>query len=202
VSVLLASWQVFVTGVVLGVSIAAPPGPVNAAAAYQVTRSWLAGWLTLLGATTADGIFFVLTYFGITTLIASGEAREILFVAGGAFMLYLAYSTLRSARDAPRTTAPRGGRFPYVLGLTIGLTNPFQLAWWIAVGIGMISSFGLSIVVGFFAGILFWTLFFATLIHAGISKYREVYPILVYVSGAILAGFAVWFLYTAISSVV
>ena len=197
---LLASWQVFVSGVILGISIAAPPGPVNAAAAYHITRSWLAGWLTLLGATTADGIFFVLTYFGLTALIASGEVREILFVAGGAFMLYLAYSTLRSARDPPGTAPPRAGRFPYILGLTIGLTNPFQLAWWIAVGIGMISSFGLSIVVGFFAGILAWTIFFATLLHAGISRYRRIYPVLVYASGAILIGFGVWFLYTAISS--
>ena len=106
---MLASWQVFVSGVILGISIAAPPGPVNAAAAYQVTRSWLAGWLTLLGATTADGIFFVLTYFGLTALIASGEVREVLFVAGGALMLYLAYSTLRSARDPPRTAPPNCG---------------------------------------------------------------------------------------------
>jgi threonine/homoserine/homoserine lactone efflux protein len=197
---LLASWQVFVSGVILGVSIAAPPGPVNAAAAYQVTKSWLACWLTLLGATTADGIFFVLTYFGLTALIDSGEVREILFVAGGAFMLYLAYSTLRTARDQPRTVPPRIGRFPYFLGLTIGLTNPFQLAWWIAVGIGMISSFGLNIVVGFFAGILVWTLFFSTLLHAGVSRYRSIYPVLVYASGAILVGFGIWFLYTAISS--
>jgi threonine/homoserine/homoserine lactone efflux protein len=198
--VLLAGWQVFVSGVVLGVSIAAPPGPVNAAAAYQITRSWLAGWLTLLGATTADGIFFVLTYFGLTALIASGEVREILFVVGGALMLYIAYSTLRRARDPPGAVPARGGRFPYLLGLTIGLTNPFQLAWWIAVGMGMISSFGLSIVVGFFAGILVWTLFFATLLHAGVSRYRRVYPILVYASGLILVGFGVWFLYTAIAS--
>lgn len=184
----------------LGVSIAAPPGPVNAAAALQATRSWLAGWLTLAGAMTADGVFFALTSLGLTALIASGEARDALFVAGGALMLFLAYSTLAGARKRPDEGAARTGRFPYVLGLTIGLTNPFQLAWWIAVGIGMVSSFGSSIVLGFFSGILAWTLFYATLLRAGISRYRSVYPVLVYASGALLAAFGAWFLYTAISS--
>src|SRR5208337_246688 len=123
---MLATWQVFLSGVILGISIAAPPGPVNAAAAYQVTKSWLAGWLTLLGATTADGVFFLLTYFGLTALIASGEARDLLFVVGGGFMLYLALSTLRRAKEPPRTGPVGRGRFPFLLGLTIGLTSPFQ----------------------------------------------------------------------------
>jgi threonine/homoserine/homoserine lactone efflux protein len=197
---MLASWQVFLTGAVLGVSIAAPPGPVNAAAAYQVTKSWLAGWMTMLGATTADGVFFILTYLGLTALIASGEARDILFVVGGALMLYLSYSTLRKAKHVPGKGPVRTGKYPYFLGLTMGLTNPFQLAWWIAVGVGMISTFGLSIVAGFFAGILVWTLFFSGLLRAGVSRYRTAYPVLAYASGAILLGFAVWFLYAAISS--
>ncbi len=197
---MLESWQVFLSGMALGVSIAAPPGPVNAAATFQVTKSWMAGWLTLLGATAADGIFFVLTYFGLTTLIANGEARDLLFVVGGAFMLYLAYSTLKLAKDKPKSGPVRGGRYPFFLGLTIGITNPFQLAWWIAVGVGMVSTFGLSIVAGFFAGIVAWTLFFSTLLRAGLTRYQSVYPVLVYVSGAILLGFGVWFLYSAISS--
>lgn len=197
---MLASWQVFLTGAVLGLSIAAPPGPVNAAAAYQVTKSWLAGWLTLLGATTADGIFFLLTYFGLTALISSGEVRNILFVVGGFLMLYLAYSTLKKAKRRVQAGSAKAGRFPYFLGLSIGLTSPFQIAWWVAVGVGMISSFGLSIFVGFFAGILLWTLCYSTLLHAGVSRYSRIYPVLVYVSGAILLGFGVWFLYTAISA--
>ncbi len=197
---MLETWQIFLTGAVLGVSIAAPPGPVNAAATYQVTKSWMAGWLTLLGATTADAIFFVLTYFGLTSLVASGEARDLLFVVGGVFMLYIAYSTLRRAKVKQASGPVRGGRFPYLLGLTIGLTNPFQLAWWIAVGIGMISTFGLSIVAGFFVGILAWTLFFSTILRAGLARYQRIYPVLVYVSGAILILFGLWFLYSAISS--
>ncbi len=195
---MLESWQVFLTGIVLGISIAAPPGPVNAAAAYQVTKSWFAGWSTLLGATTADAIFFLLTYFGLTALIASGEIRDILFLVGGCFMFYLAYATLRSAKSGPRE-GKRSGR-PYILGFTIGLSNPFQLAWWIAVGVGMVTTFGFSIIFGFFTGIVAWTLAYSSLLHAGVRRYSEVYPYIVYISGAVLAAFGVWFLFTAVSS--
>lgn len=195
---MLESWQVFLSGIVLGFSVAAPPGPVNATAAYEMTRSWLAGWSTLLGATTADAIFFLLTYFGLTALIASGEVRDVLFLIGGLLMLYLAFVTLRTAKRAPREET-RTGR-PYVLGLTIGLSNPFQLAWWVAVGIGMVSTFGLSIVFGFFTGIIAWTLLFSSLLRAGLRRYREIYPYIVYASGATLLVFGAWFLFTAASS--
>lgn len=195
---MLESWQVFVTGIVLGITIAAPPGPVNASAAYQATKTWFSSWSTLLGATTADAIFFVLTYFGLTALIASGEVRDALFLAGGCFMFYLAYATLRTAKKGPQEQK-RDGR-PYLLGLTIGLSNPFQLAWWISVGVGMVTTFGFSIIFGFFTGILTWTLVYSTALHAGIRRYREVYPYVVYASAVILAGFGVWFLFTAASS--
>lgn len=197
---MLEGWQVFLSGVLLGMSIAAPPGPVNATAAYQTTRSWFSGWSTLLGATTADALFFLLTYFGLTALIASGEVRDVLFLAGGAFMLYLAIATLRKAKQPPRETN-RTGR-PYFLGLTIGLSNPFQLAWWFSVGIGMISTFGPSIIFGFFTGILAWTLLFSSLLRAGVNRYREAYPYIAYASGLVLLGFGAWFLFSAASSLV
>lgn len=194
---MLETWQVFLSGVLLGISIAVPPGPVNAAAAYQVTKSWFSGWSTLLGATTADAIFFLLTYFGFTALLAFGEVREILFAVGGVFMLYLAYATLRT--KGQEQAKERSGR-PYLLGLTIGLSNPFQLAWWIAVGIGMISTFGLSIFSGFFTGIVAWTLAYSTLLRAGVTRYRRVYPYIVYASGIVLLAFGLWFLFSAVSS--
>src|SRR6267143_3770989 len=90
--------QILLSGVALGFSIAAPPGPVTAMAGQQVaSRSWLSGWLVLLGATAADAIFFALTFYGVTTFV-SHALRSFLFVVGGALMLYLAVSTVRDAR--------------------------------------------------------------------------------------------------------
>src|SRR6266850_2392176 len=125
------AFQIFLSGALLGFSIAAPPGPVTALSAQQVaSRSWLAGWLVLLGATVADGIFFAVTFYGVARF-ASPALRSILFVVGGVLMLYLAVSTARTARR-PKSSAllSRHGRWasssrsPFLLGISIGLTNP------------------------------------------------------------------------------
>src|SRR5713101_811607 len=119
------AFQILLSGVALGFSIAAPPGPVTAMAAQQVaSRSWLAGWLVLLGATLADATFFALTFYGVTTFV-SPALRSLLFVAGGGLMLYLAFSTARNARGFKAGAAfsrpsrwASSGRSPFLLGLS------------------------------------------------------------------------------------
>jgi threonine/homoserine/homoserine lactone efflux protein len=155
----------------------------------------------MLGATAADAIFFVLTYYGIARLVTPGE-RGALFLLGGVLMLYLAYSTVkkagRSDGAAPISRASRWssslGRSPFLSGLSIGLTNPYQLGWWVAVGASMVADFGASVAVGFFVGILSWTVIFTALVDAGVRRYRRLAPVIAYASAAIMVGFGVWFL--------
>jgi len=195
--------QVLLSGVALGFSIAAPPGPVTALSAQQVvSRSWLSGWLVMLGATVADWIFFLLTYYGVARLVTPGE-RDLLFVFGGVLMLYLALSILRSARrPAADSRPPRPNRwssssirrFPFLLGLSMGLTNPYQLGWWIAIGAGMVAEFGGSIAIGFFVGIVSWTLILTATVHAGVRRYERLSPVIAYASAVVMAAFGLWFL--------
>jgi threonine/homoserine/homoserine lactone efflux protein len=203
--------QVLLSGVVLGFSIAAPPGPVTALSAQLVvSRSWLSGWLVMLGATVADGVFFVLTYYGVARLVTP-EQRGVLFVLGGLLMLFLAFSTVRTAaRRNAGTMPPRPSRWssaaarrsPFLLGLSIGLTNPYQLGWWVAVGAGMVADFGASVAVGFFVGILSWTLIVTALVHEGVRRYQRLAPVIAYASAAIMVGFGAWFLVLGLSTTI
>lgn len=153
----------------------------------------------MFGATVADGVFFVLSYYGVATL-ATSEERGILFVLGGALMLYLALSTVKKAErpiagpPPPPDRKPSMGRSPFLVGLSMGLTNPYQLGWWVAIGAGMVADFGASVAVGFFAGILSWTLIFTGLVHEGVRRYQRLSPAIAYASAALMAGFGLWFL--------
>ena len=153
----------------------------------------------LLGGTTADGLYFLLTYYGVTALVASEQVHEVLLLFGSALLLYLAFVTLRSSREPGRKSPNRSGRYPYLLGLLIGLSNPIQLAWWLTVGVGMVSAFGLGIVFGFFSGIIAWTIAFTEVLHRSIARYESAYSAIAYVSGLVLLVFGGWFLYSAIS---
>ena len=165
----------------------------------------------MLGATAADGIFFVLTYYGVATRITPGE-RNLLFVLGGALLLYLAFSILRNARRSKADTAslppssrwPSSsiGRSPFLLGLSIGLTNPYQLGWWIAVGAAMVADFGESIAVGFFVGILLWTVTVTGIVRAGATRYQRLAPAIAYGSAALMVAFGCWFLAVGLSTTI
>lgn len=196
--------QVLLSGAVLGVSIAAPPGPVTALSAQTVVaRSWLAGWLVTAGATVADGVFFVLTYFGVARVVTSGE-RGVLFALGGVLMLYLGVATARRARSTGAETIPKArtsGRSPFLLGLSMGLTNPYQLGWWVAIGAGMVADYGASVAAGFFVGIVSWTLAFTATVRAGVSRYERLAPVVAYASAALMLGFGLWFLGQGLSTV-
>jgi threonine/homoserine/homoserine lactone efflux protein len=155
----------------------------------------------MLGATSADGVFFVLTYYGVARLVTTGE-RGALFILGGILLLYLALVTVRRAVRLPSGSLSPSGRwssspmrrFPFLLGLSVGLTNPYQLGWWVAVGAGMVADFGGTVAAGFFVGIISWTLAFTALVHAGVRKYQRLAPAIAYGSAAIMVGFAAWFL--------
>ena len=153
----------------------------------------------MLGATVADAIFFVLTFYGVARLVTPGE-RGALFVLGGVLMLYLALSIIRRARRPETGAVPNRlsssslGRSPFLLGLSMGLTNPYQLGWWIAIGAGMVAEFGGSVAIGFFVGILSWTVIFTAVVHAGVTRYERLSPAIAYGSAALMAAFALWFL--------
>lgn len=202
------SIPVLLSGAALGLSIAAPPGPVTALAVQEVvSRSWFSGWLVTFGATVADGVFFVLTYYGVARMVTTQE-RSAMFVLGGALMLYLASSTLRTARTpvlpavpSKGSAASSGRRSPFLVGLSIGLTNPYQLGWWFAIGAGMVAEFGESVAVGFFVGIVVWTVFVTGVVHTSVTRYARTAPAIAYASAALMVAFGLWFLDVGLTTV-
>ncbi|HUL61451.1 MAG TPA: LysE family transporter, partial [Methanocella sp.] len=111
-----------VAGIVLGLSLGVPPGPVNAAiAAASARRSYLDGIKIGLGAMTSDFTYLVLTVIGVAVLLTGSLARNAISLVGGLILLYFAYSTLKSYRQT--TEAPddvRTGNH-YLMGLVMGL---------------------------------------------------------------------------------
>ena len=59
-----------IAGIIFGIALAAPPGPMNAIIAEEsVLRGWSAGFYAGLGAMFADVIFFLLAVIGVVSFV-------------------------------------------------------------------------------------------------------------------------------------
>ncbi len=152
-----------VAGVVFGLTLAAPPGPMNAIIAEEsVLRGWTAGFRAGLGAATADGVFFVLAALGVVGFVEQFSVlRGVMVGVGGLLMLYFAYG---AAADAGLFAVLRGrGSFSgefldgdtesvaadgagegvvsgtgFQKAFVLALTNPYQVLFWLTVGVGLL----------------------------------------------------------------
>lgn len=164
------------TGFLLGWSIAWPPGPNNAEIARRaLSRGFWAGYAVLLGGALGDAVWALGAAFGVgamRTLAGLHGALTwvsvLLLVGLAAMFLRAAWRGARGGQAAARTTSPAfesdwGG---FLLGLSVGLASPFNVAFWLAVmgrpelgGLGLSAMFVLagSVSLGSMVWGLVWT---------------------------------------------
>ncbi len=184
--------ETILSGLVLGLSLAAPPGPVNAVIAFEGSRKAVRGTLVGLGAMTSDFIYMLIVlYLGI---FIPNYVKKYLFVIGGLIMVFLVWLIWRAGTE---TKEGSGSYTPYIKGLTMGLTNPYQMGWWVTAGLSSINLFGPIFVVGFFLGISLWITAFPLAINKGASTMGKKFVYLIKVfSMIVLLGFAAYFIYS------
>lgn len=154
-------------GVVFGLALAAPPGPMNAVIAQEsVLRGWRAGASAGLGAFTADAAFFVLAAVGVVEFVETAPTLKAAMVAaGGVLMLYFAYGAVQEARagaafgvdpatadggatdsaatddtGSPESAASRvdADKRGFTKAFALAITNPYQIVFWLTVGVRML----------------------------------------------------------------
>jgi threonine/homoserine/homoserine lactone efflux protein len=140
----------------------ASPGPaILAIIATSVSRGRRAGLSLAAGVLTGSYIWAVLTASGLSALIRTyGHAIVVLKIAGGLYLLWLAWNAFRSAATSgeayrARTAAlvPLSARRQYLKGLGIHLTNPKAIFSWIMLtSLGMPPGAPIGVMVAFIAG--------------------------------------------------
>lgn len=135
--------SVWLQGVVLGVAVAASPGPIGLTAIREgLERGAGPAWRVGLGAATGDLVHVILVYLGLSPLLLRVEWLAPLLAAAGALILgRMAFGALRAAlRPAGEGAAAAPLRTPYLTGLAITMVNPMAIASWISLGGGFVST--------------------------------------------------------------
>ena len=118
-------------GFVLGFTIAAAVGPISLLVIRRtLSEGRVVGLASGMGVATADGTYGAIAAFGLGAITqALVDARHVLALVGGIFLLWLAWKTARAEPHDPAVARPRrgglGGAYLSILGLT--LTNPMTI---------------------------------------------------------------------------
>jgi threonine/homoserine/homoserine lactone efflux protein len=201
--------DLFFRGLLIGVSIAAPVGPIGV---ICIRKSLLDGWKVGLsagmGAALADGFYAVAAIVGLAALTKLFAALTLpLHIGGGLLLLYIAFKVFRSSTEQtdfrPRERgsgteyATASARKALLETFALTITNPMTILSFSAIlsafGVERLSLQALYVVLGVFAGSALWWL----TLSASVSRFshllnRKGMAVINFSSAAIIAGFGLW----------
>lgn len=164
-------------GAAIGLSIAAPVGPIGVLCIRRTLQQGRAAGLACgLGAACADGLYGCVAAFGLTAVSDFLLARaEWLSLAGGLFLCALGLRTMASRPAAADSAAAASGSArdigsAFGTTLLLTLTNPMTILSFMAVfaGFGLARSPGFAsagtLVAGVFAGSALWWLLLTAIV--------------------------------------
>jgi len=168
----------FYTGMLIGFSIAAPVGPIGVLCIKRtLTSGRLSGFISGLGAASADALYGSIVAFGLTFISNFLIHQQFwLRLIGGAFLCYLGVRTIISIPvSSVNLSKPLSLLNAYGSTFFLTITNPLTILFFAAVftGLGLVKaqntySSALSIVAGVFLGSACWWL----LLSAGVNLLR------------------------------
>jgi len=183
------------------------PGPMTAATIAKGYSDRHAGvWIAAGHAVVEIPLIAVMAaiYFGSGSLASSPQVERVIYVVGGAMLVYFGFRMFRANRVTPGAV----GGLPassFVTGMVITGTNPSFYVWWVTAGAVLIAGaarFGLIgvilLVVVHLPSDFMWSEF----LSVGTFESRrwwtqKVQRIVFSVCALILAGFGVWFCLSA-----
>ncbi len=183
-------------GIGLGLSLAAPPGPMTAFITSLSVDSWKGGFLAGMGALTADGVLAGIV-FVLSSSIDLGAYVRYVYLLGAVVMVGFGILIFRSQENAAPVGRP--GWQVYLQGFGLGLSNPFQILWWLTAGLAFAYAGGAPLFAGLFGAIVVYVLCFSYLIQRGVGRYPAARRWVVFGSAVLIFAFAGYFVFLAAS---
>jgi threonine/homoserine/homoserine lactone efflux protein len=203
--------HLFLKGLILGFSIAAPVGPIGVLCIRKTLQyGRFSGLFSGLGAAFADSLFAIIAAFGLTAVSSFLLAGQFWFhLIGGMFLLYLGLKTfLAKPVTEPKKVSHTNLRNDFISTFFLTLTNPMTIISFVAVfaGLGFASIQGdfvqaTTLVLGVFIGSAIWWL----LLSEGVTLFRKKVSAKVMTwinrtAGLLIIGFGIFALVKVVSS--
>jgi threonine/homoserine/homoserine lactone efflux protein len=198
--------QVFI----ISFSGAIQPGPVTASAITMGTRNRWAGVLLAIGHGIIEFPLMILIILGLGAIFQKTETQIVIGLAGGAALLYMAYSMFKSARRLSNPQAGARNAKPILAGIILTISNPYFLIWWATVGLVLttkatefgVYAFALFAVVHWFVDLIWVTALSLASFHGTTLLGPKLQTVIVKICAAAMLFFGLFFIYNAVGMLI
>lgn len=202
--------SLFLSYIILGLSLSAPVGPINAAQLDKgLKKGFWHAWLFGLGAVTADILYMVLVYLGVVHFLSTPFMQTFLWLFG-AFVLI--YTGIESVISAGKVTVSSDKKDDSLLssmlsGFVMSLSNPMTILFWLgiygSVLVKTAADYGTGDLLLYSAAVIFGVLLWDFAMAGMASTFRKFLnnrgiAFISVISGLSLIGFGIYFGFRAI----
>jgi L-lysine exporter family protein LysE/ArgO len=128
--------SVFLSYVLLGLSLAAPIGPVNAAQMDKgIKNGFWHSWLVGVGAFVADGIYMLAVYMGVVNFLEAEFMQTFLWLFGSFVLIYTGIESLVSSGPSISNQSIKNEPLykSFLSGFLISISNPLTILFWLGI---------------------------------------------------------------------
>lgn len=199
-----------IQNVILGISLAAPVGPVNVEVIRRgLKHGFFPAFILSLGAASADATYSLLVYFGLSNFINVPVVRAAIWVFGAVVLIYLGWQSTKEyfKKIDLEKSKVKTSRNSFVAGYLITTSNPMTIIWWLGVFGAILSStaqmvtrttalFNNFVII---VGVMLWFFVLSILLHWGKKFVNEkTMRYISVIAGLVLIGFGLYFGYSAV----
>ncbi|WP_270182865.1 LysE family translocator [Alkalihalobacillus sp. CinArs1] len=197
--------SIYFSYILLGLSLSAPVGPINAAQMDKGIRyGFLNAWFVGIGAMVADAIFMLLIYIGIGHIVDSPFMKTFLWLFGFFVLSYTGVESIvksRVQKNRSGTKSETKGK-SFRTGFFMAFSNPLNILFWLGIYGSILAQNAnnlgtyhfLIYSTGIFIGITIWDLTMAS-IASGARRLLNpsMLRMISILSGIVLIAFGLYF---------
>lgn len=198
--------SVFLSYMILGFSLSAPIGPINAAQLDKgIKNGFWHSWMFGVGAVFADIFYMILVYLGVVHFLSTPFMQTFLWLFGAFVLIYTGFESIMNASKITISSARSEDSIPKTMfsGFIMSVSNPMTILFWLGIygsilvkaaaddnSSGHIFLYSLAVI----AGVVLWDLFMAAL-GSFFRKYlsQRGLSIISIISGVSLIAFGIYF---------
>jgi threonine/homoserine/homoserine lactone efflux protein len=210
--VVLLSIGILISYIFLGLSLAAPIGPVNSARLDKgIKNGFWHAWIVGAGSMVADALFMLMVYLGMVQFLGIPIVQIFLWMFGGFILIYSGIESILGVNKVNLTYTRKKDSLSkcFLTGFIMSVTSPLSILFWLGIygsilaktaqtnGTSQLLIYSCMI----FIGLTLWDVFVAGL-TTGFRRFLndESLKTISIISGISLLGFGLYFGYQGLKA--